>query len=164
MDSRGDVFITCYFDDVSTMDSRWRFIGVLVHEMTHGFVHRYKARKIPPTWLNEGVAEFISSSVVKADKQVPLKMRKGLEFMKTTNSIGGLLSNEGHDISLAQYGIACGLVKLLVTLKPAGVGQMIDKIKEGQTWETALQEIYNLTPQNFVALFGRKSGVPNLRP
>lgn len=163
MSSTGDVFITCFFDDVSTIDNRWRFIGVMVHEMTHGFVHRYKARGIPPLWLNEGMSEFVSSSVVKADKQVPLKMAQGLQLMKTTQSTGHILELT-NDLSVPQYGIACGLVKYLVRLKPNGVGMLIDQLKEGKSWEDALMDVYKLTPEALISGFGKINGIPNLQP
>jgi tetratricopeptide (TPR) repeat protein len=42
------------------------FVGVLNHELVHGFVRHYLWRA--PTWLNEGLAEFYSNFRIEGDK------------------------------------------------------------------------------------------------
>jgi len=159
--SDGQVLISLFYGDISSMEKRWQFIGVLVHETTHGFVHRYRARQNIPLWLNEGMAEFMSSVIVPADRQAVLKQRHGLEMMRQNGSTGGLLQAE-QQLEVWQYGIASGLVGFIFKSKPQGFKQFLDEIKDGKDWEEALKENYNCTAEEMLVQFGRANRIPRL--
>ncbi|MDO4426313.1 MAG: hypothetical protein Q4D17_11195, partial [Planctomycetia bacterium] len=82
MSSDGNVLISLFYGDISKMEARWKFIGLLVHETTHGFMHRYRARQRIPIWLEEGIADSMPVVIVPADRQTFLKQRSGLERMR----------------------------------------------------------------------------------
>lgn len=162
MGGDGDVYVTTFFGDVSRMEKRWNFIQVMVHEMTHGFVWRYKARGNPPTWLNEGIAEFVSAYVVKPARSVAVKVQHGNVRMQQTQSVGGLMQLKR--LEAWQYGSACSLVAFMIQQKPAGIGEMLELIKEGAEWENALQKVYQCSANQLLFAFGRTLGIPNLQP
>ncbi len=161
MSSDGNVLISLFYGDISTMEARWKFIGILVHESTHGFLHKYRARQRIPLWLNEGIADFMPGVIVPADRQHGYKQRSALQHMQQFGSVGGLMQTEGS-IEAWQYGVASGLVEFLLKNKPHGFKKFLDEIKDGKDWETALKENYNCTPEEFLILFGRANRIPRL--
>ncbi|MDO5112983.1 MAG: hypothetical protein Q4E67_01265, partial [Planctomycetia bacterium] len=128
----------------------------------HGFVWRYKARGNPPTWLNEGIAEFVSAFVVKPARGVANKVQQGKTRMQQAHSVGGLLQLDR--LEAWQYGVACSLVSFLIQQRPTGIGEMLDLIKEGGEWENALQKVYRCSANQLLIVFGRAQGVPLLQP
>ena len=161
--SDGDVLVSTFYGDISTPEKQWKFIGTLVHETTHGFVHRYRARGELPLWLNEGIAEFMAYSICPADRQVPLKRKRGLEMMQRTGSVGGLLFMDQR-IEVWQYGVASGMVEFLLRKDAKAFKPMIDEIKDGKPWQDALKDAYQWTPEEFLFAFGRMNRIPMLRP
>lgn len=162
MSGEGDVYVTTFFGDMSRVEKRWNFIQIMVHEMVHGFVWRYQARGNPPTWLNEGIAEFVSAFVVKPARGVANKVQQGKTRMQQAHSVGGLLQLDR--LEAWQYGVACSLVSFLIQQKPTGIGEMLDLIKEGGEWENALQKVYRCSANQLLIVFGRTQGVPLLQP
>ena len=63
-----------------------------------------------------------------------------------------------------QYGSACSLVAFMIQQKPAGIGEMLELIKEGTEWENALQKVYQCSANQLLFAFGRTLGIPNLQP
>ncbi|MCR5165290.1 MAG: basic secretory family protein [Thermoguttaceae bacterium] len=160
--SDGSVLISLYYGDISKMDKRWQFIGVLVHETTHGFVHRYRARQGIPLWLNEGMADFMAGVIVPADSQCRLKQQSGLNKMRQTGSVGGLFQADSQ-LEVWQYGVASGLVGFIFKSKPHGFKKFLDEIKDGKDWTEALKDNYNCTPEELLIQFGRANRIPMLR-
>jgi len=138
------------------------FAGVLVHETTHGFIHRYKSRVFVPTWLNEGMADWTAIAVVPNDPQARIKPEAGKQMMKQTRSLGGLFNAES--LESWQYGAASGLVQFMLRAKPEAFRKLIDAIKLGKPWQEALQETYGVTPEELAFRYGLALGVPGLRP
>lgn len=160
--SDGSVLISLFYGDISKIEKRWQFIGVLVHETTHGFVHRYRARQGIPLWLNEGMADFMAGVIVPADIQCRLKQQSGLKMMRQTGSVGGLLQADSQ-LDAWQYGVASGLVGFIFKSKPHGFKTFLDEIKDGKDWIDALKDNYNCTPEELLIQFGRANRIPMLR-
>ena len=163
MNSVGDVLISLYYGDISRVEARWKFVGILVHESTHGFMHRYKSAQRLPTWLDEGIADYLAGNIVTKDQQMVLKQKSALRVMQQTRSLGGLLT-AGNQIDAWQYGAASGMISFLLKSKPGGVGQMVNLIKDGTDWQDALKEVYNATPDQLVTAFGKTYNIPGLQP
>ncbi|MBO5437706.1 MAG: hypothetical protein J6A23_08590 [Thermoguttaceae bacterium] len=161
MSSDGNVLISLFYGNISTMAERWRFIGVLVHESTHGFMHRYRARQSLPLWLEEGIADTMPAVIVPADRQAGLKQRSGLNQMRQTGSVGGLMQSAGP-LEAWQYGIASGLVQFMLKQNPHGFKEFLDSIKDGKDWVEALKETYRCTPEELLFHFGRANRIPRL--
>ena len=176
--SDGDVLISCYLGQRPTY-----FAAVLVHETAHGFTHRFKSAERVPSWLNEGISEWVANMVVTNDDGIRNKVKAAAQRMQGTHSLGGNFFT-GEQIVDWQYGIAASLVDFLVKYAPptathakglvkgrhaksqetACFRKLLDGIKEGVPWKQSLQAAYGLTPEELVERYGQYMGIANLQP
>jgi hypothetical protein len=155
--SNGRVVISCFRGSDPVY-----FAAVLVHETSHGFVHRYMSSARVPTWINEGIADWVAAAVVRGDDSVESRQREGAQRAK---QLGNLGSNffDGNRFENWQYGIAMTIVDMLLKIDGKKYRQFIDGIKEGLDWEESLKQAYNMTPADVVQRYGQYIGAPNLR-
>jgi hypothetical protein len=157
--STGEVIISCHCGK-----DPYYFASVLVHEATHGFIHRYKSPERVPNWLNEGMAEWMAMNVVVNDHGVKGKVKEALLRIRQTGSLGGDFFTAEH-LAPGQYGIATAMVEFLLRTNPRAFRTMIENIKSGEDWEIALKKSYRVTPGQLAEQFGRAVlGIPNLSP
>jgi hypothetical protein len=156
--SDGEVIISCYRGD-NPAD----FGHMLVHETSHGFIHRYKTALRLPTWVNEGMAEWIGQALVPASNSVRDSQKRAIEIMRQTRGMGGLLAAQGG-IDTWQYGVASSLNNFMIRANQKAYVAFIEGIKEGLDWQESLQQSYHTTPAQLVAAYGQAIGVPGLRP
>ncbi len=161
LSSDGNVLISLFYGDISKMENRWKFIGTLVHETTHGFLHRYRARQRIPLWVNEGIADFMVSVIVPADRQPALKQQSALKQMRQFGSVGGLMTTDGP-LEAWQYGVASGLVGFMLKYDSHAFKTYLDDMKDGKEWTEALKEHYKCTPEELLFQFGRANRIPRL--
>ncbi len=160
--SNGKVVTMCYRGDDPAA-----FAGMLVHETSHGFVHRFRSNGRTPGWVNEGIADWISSVVVVPNKQVARAQQVALERLRATGSLDGTFEATGLEFGGTgawQYGAASGLTDFLIRRDPNLYRGFLTDMKEGHSWEESLQEIYGMTPADLAQAFGKAIGVPTLRP
>ena len=131
------------------------FFGhVLVHETSHGFVHRYMSSARAPSWLNEGMADWLADKVV-GGKKIPNRQRMSAAQVKLKNDWGDVLNIPR--ITGEQYGICSVLVEILVA-KDRGKGnfkEFFDGMKEGQSAQEALKEYFGLTYAELKGIYGQ---------
>ena len=156
--SNGKVVISCYRGNNPTF-----FGNLLVHETTHGFLHLYRSNVNIPSWLNEGLAEWVANVVVPESNTVPNRQRQAIPRVQSTGTMGGMLDNPAN-IEGWQYGLASGIAQFLIDTNPQSYGGLFTLIKEGATWQEALKELYGVTPEELAAGYGRTVGVPELKP
>lgn len=155
--SDGDVAMLCFRgDDVGY------FGQVLVHETSHGFIHRYRTPQRMPNWVNEGMAEWIAQTLVNYSGGVKTKRERALQVLQQTHSLQGMF-DEDH-IAPIQYGMATHLTDYLIRRDKLKYAQWINGMKEGKSWEESLRDAYGLTQPQLLAEFGAAIGVPDLRP
>jgi hypothetical protein len=156
--SRGDVVIACFRgenpDDFGQM---------LVHETSHGFIHRYRTKARLPVWVNEGMAELIGAEMVPKSTSVKRKEQAALAILKQQRSLGGDFF-VADDLDPWQYGAASSLNRFLLETNRQSYVAFIEGLKEGLPWPAALQRAYGGTPEQLVVQFGQSIGVPDLRP
>jgi len=157
--SNGNVVISCYL-----LSDPTAFGHMLVHETAHGFLHRYYSTVHVASWINEGIAEWVGHAVVPRCKQVPLKQAAAKHQLKQTRTLGGMFFKERGNIDGWQYGVASEMTNMMVSADPRRYGAFVNAIKEGKTVEESLRECYGCTPGQLVQAYGRKIGVPDLRP
>lgn len=157
--SDGRVIISCYRGDRPE-----DFAKMLVHETSHGFIHRYRTGVHPPSWVNEGMADWIARALVPASGSVPRREARALQIMRKTRSMGGDFLTRDDNIAAWQYGIASSLTDFLIRQDKAAYARFIQGIKEGLSWPESLQAAYKATPQQMIAAYGQAIGVPDLRP
>jgi hypothetical protein len=156
--SRGDVAIAC-FRGQNPHD----FGQMLVHETSHGFIHRYKTKARLPSWVNEGMAELIGSEMVPRSDAVKRKELVALAMLKQQRSLGGNFFT-AESLDAWQYGAASSLNRFLLNADRKGYVRFIEGLKEGLDWPDALRQAYGGTPEQLVAQYGQRIGVPDLRP
>jgi hypothetical protein len=155
----GRVIIACYRGD-----QQQEFAKMLVHETSHGFIHRYRTPVRLPSWVNEGMADWIARALVPQSRSVQQRELKAITMMRQSHSMGGDFLTRKSNIDAWQYGIASNMTDFLLNTNTVGYTRFIQGMKEGLTWIESLQAAFNCTPQEFVASYGQVIGVPDLRP
>lgn len=155
--STGRVVIACYRGDDPN-----DFGQMLVHETSHGFIARYRTKVTIPSWINEGMAEWIGQALVPGSTAVKRKEQLGLQLIRNTHSLNGLLT--AAPIQGVHYGMASSLTSFLINTDKRKYADFIDGIKQGKTWETSLSDAYKATPEQLIGAYGRTIGVPDLKP
>ncbi len=155
----GKVMTTCYRGASPVF-----FAVVLVHETAHGFLHRIRSSGRIPPWMNEGLSEWIAQVVVSQSDHVQGRFSEALPILRSQGSLGGDFLDDSGRIESWQYGAAAVLTQFLISNDANAYRAMITAIKEGYTWQEALDVTYGLKPEELAAAFGRSIGVPGLRP
>lgn len=162
-DTAGRVIITVWKGEHEAF-----FGKVLVHETAHGFVHRYKSSVFIPSWVNEGIADWVAGAVVTADSSVRDRQRDAAQRVQQLRTLGGAYFSEDQSIEPWHYGVASSMVTLLLandrSKTKTRYKEFLDKMKEGLSPQDALKETYGATFEQLVQLYGQSVGVPNLQP
>jgi hypothetical protein len=154
----GRTLLSCYMGD-----DPLRFEHVLVHEMSHGFIHRYKTPVDVPSWLNEGIAEYVGKTLVPKAKRVDEYIALALQLARATGRLGDDFFNEDQAIDAEEYGAGAALVLFLLKDSDRFV-QLFEGIKGGLPTEEALARAYGCDFAGLTQAFGRSVGLPRLRP
>ncbi len=157
--SDGRAIIACFRGntDAATLGA------VMVHETTHGVTSRIRSTVGLPTWLGEGMADWIAHAVVPRNSAVE-RQKRSVEKAQRSGSLGGDFFDTRADFEAWQYDIASHLVNFMVQLDSGRFRAFFLSIKEGDTPEEALARCYGLTYAELLAQYGRSIGVANLRP
>lgn len=139
------------------------FAAVLVHETSHGFLHRIRSTSRIPPWMNEGIADWVAAVVVPQSDHIANRMNGAIPQIKATGTLDGLLSSNGR-IDGWQYGVAATMTQFLVTTDANAYRGLITAVKEGFTWQQALELTYGITPAQLVSAYGKQLGFPALQP
>jgi hypothetical protein len=161
--SKGDGFvIASFFRQRDTLN----FAHVLVHETVHGFVHRYRSYPFIPSWINEGIAEYIAHALVdNAGYGQSAWSRQTPDARNVLQRAGGLRGMlDAQPIAGWQYPVAHELVTFMIRQSPKRFQAFIDAIKDGKSWEAALEQDYGLTRFQLVDAFGNSIRIRDLRP
>jgi len=137
------------------------FAHMLVHETSHGFNHRWMTPQRLPNWLNEGIAEWVGTRVVKNCDQVPLKEARAAAFMRSQGTLGPSFFTAAN-IEPMQYGMASGMVRMLISRDARKFAEFVRGIKEGTPVEESLQRSFGGSLDDLVKAYGAAVGVPNL--
>ena len=104
----------------------------------------------------------MGARVVKNSGQVPLKEARAAAFMRSQGDLGtGFFS--APNIQPVQYGMASGLVKMLVARDAKKFAMLIRAIKEGTPVEEALKRSFGGSIDDLVRAYGVALGMPHLR-
>lgn len=152
----GDVIVACFRGDDPHV-----FAQMLVHETTHGYLHRFKSSARVPSWLHEGIAEWVSANVVRSSRVTQRRQQEAVIRLKQTGVVGR--SFFGKRIESWHYGVASRITDSLIKEDPQAFRSWIVAIKEGIAWEEGLQKTFDLTPLQLMQAYGRSIGVPLIR-
>ena len=137
------------------------FAHMLVHETSHGFNHRWISPQRLPNWLNEGIAECVGARVVKNCNQVPLKEAAAVAYLRSQGTLGPNFFTAAN-IDSVQYGMASGMVRMLISRDAKKFAEFVRGIKEGTPVEQSLERSYGGSLDDLVRGYGATVGVSNL--
>ena len=130
------------------------FGTVLVHETAHGFVHRYLSSARAPSWLNEGMSDWIANAIMKTDA-IARKQVQSANLVKQTGTWGDFLTTSR--IGFDYYGSASTLVEILLRRDKGGqFRQFFRGIKEGIAAEESLKDSFGISYQDLKILYAEQ--------
>ncbi|MCL2701829.1 MAG: DUF1570 domain-containing protein [Phycisphaerae bacterium] len=122
-----------------TKNTTW-FCEVMVHEGTHGFMARHLTTRRLPTWVNEGIAEYMAATLIKnswAKTRWLEATKQALAGKKNPASVF-----DGVQLDDFDYGIAHSLVWYMIRKDSKAFAQFIRLLKLGESEEDALKKTY----------------------
>ncbi|MEO0514128.1 MAG: hypothetical protein AAF086_02385 [Planctomycetota bacterium] len=144
------------------------FARVLVHEAVHAFVHRYRSYPFVDSWINEGLAEYVSSALVDNSGFGDTSWSRSLEFGKQSlrdrKSFGGNSFFYASHIDGWQYPLAHMLTAFMIQQDGQRYRAFINAIKDGKKWDVAMEEDYGVELETLVEAFGRSLKIRDLKP
>lgn len=155
----GRVVMACYRGANPTY-----FAALLVHETSHGFLHRFRSTMFIPSWINEGIADYVAGLVIPASQETSRRQKEAVQQMAGQGSLLGIYEASGQGFQRVHYGVASSLTQFMIQQSPLHYRGLLTAIKEGTAWKEALGEVYGLTPEELAVAYGRSVGIPNLRP
>ena len=155
--ANGEVHIAFY-----RQKGELRFAQTLVHESVHGFVHRYRSRRPLPSWVNEGLAEWISFELAPQPARARGHRSALRGKLREHGGLGGMF--DARRIEPWQYSIAYMLTDFMISRSRTGYVAFINGIKDGLNWRESLKEQYGAPLERLVPAFGAAVGAPGLRP
>ncbi|WP_339731351.1 hypothetical protein [uncultured Gimesia sp.] len=154
----GKVIVSCYRGNDPNF-----FGAVLVHETAHGYIHRYKSTVSIPTWINEGIADWIAMLIVPSSKEVRFRQIEAAARLRQMQTFGGQFFNSDR-LEGWQYGSASAIIQLMLKANPEQFKLFFNGIKEGLTWQDSLQRAYGLNIEQLSQAYGQSIGIPLLTP
>ncbi len=126
---------------------------VVVHELIHAYLRRYRTPQPLDDWINEGLAEHLAHQIEPPPgNNIYLKSRLLLEGKKGLGE--GFF--EGKNLHAWQYDIAGALTGYLIDRSEAAYPKFISAIKEGKPTEEALQTVFRMTPEKLTLRFKQR--------
>jgi hypothetical protein len=153
----GEVVISCFRGNDPN-----DFAQMLVHETSHGFIHRYKSKARLPNWVDEGMADLIGAEMVPASTAVKNREYQAVLRLAQQPSLGGLLKAER--IEAWQYGVASNLNRFMIQTNRDNYVRFIEDLKAGDKCEAALRDAYESSPEELLAGYARWLHLPTLQP
>ncbi|MBB6431649.1 hypothetical protein [Algisphaera agarilytica] len=144
------------------------FARVLVHEAVHMFNHRYRSYPFLPSWINEGLAEYVSSELVDkggfGESSLARNIDYGLSLMRQNKSLGGNAFFYASHIEGHHYPMANLLTGFMIKQNGKRYQAFINGIKDGKSWEEALEDDYGVELEPLIEAFGRSVKIRDLKP
>ena len=150
----------CHMIGPKVMVNAWRspnddqFMATLVHEATHGFMHRYGTPVQLPIWAEEGYAEFVAARSFDSSPVDAGRREQGLRFMRDGQSMMPLLQSTGRDgvwpgENAVGYAVGYLAVCLMIDQKGNAFGEWVKDVKSGIPWEESLKKRFGTDTSQF---------------
>jgi hypothetical protein len=133
-------------------DRNW-FFELMIHETTHGFISRYLCDRGIPTWVNEGMADLMASTLVEHTNAARRYVDATRDVLKRGKDPRGVLKDV--ELNEFDYGIAQSFVRFLIAADREKFIKFFGLLKDGQETEAAMKEAYNWTLDEFIQNWAR---------
>lgn len=144
------------------------FARLLVHEAVHAFNHRYRSYPFLDSWINEGLAEHVASSLVDnsgfGESTHARAIDYGLRSLRERRNFGGNSFFYASHIEGWQYPLAHMLTSFMIKQDGKRYQAFINAIKDGKNWDDAMEEDYGVPLEDLVDAFGRSLKIRDLKP
>lgn len=144
------------------------FARVLVHEAVHSFLHRYRSYPRIDSWINEGLAEYVSAVLVEGrgygESDFAQRLADGERALRELRTLGGNSFFYAGHIQGWQYPVAQLLTGFMIRQDGNRYRAFINAIKGGKPWDQAIEEDYGVSVERLVDAFGRSLRIRDLRP
>ena len=123
-----------------------RFMATLVHEASHGFMHRYGSPERLPSWADEGYAEYVAAESFPNSTTKDDRKPQGLQWIRSgTNDVLNVLHMNYENGSwpgpdAIGYAIGYLTVDYLMQTNHQAFGEWVKDVKGGLSWEEALKK------------------------
>jgi|GEM_PF-2367206 len=126
---------------------------IVVHELVHAYLHRYRSPVPLDDWVNEGLAEHLAHEIEPPPgENLYLKTRFALEGKKGLGE--GFFEDE--NLKAWQYDVAGALTSFLIERGKHAYPLLIQAIKDGKPTTEALESVYRMTPRELTQRFKRR--------
>ena len=128
--------------------TRRQFHELLVHEATHGFLWRYVEHRKIPVWVEEGLAEYMASTLMprcSAARKYKKATKEAVQHNKDVSHIFRRVGLEAFD-----YGIAQSLVRFLIAKDRKGFARFVTRMKRGAAESEALAAAHGMTHEDLL--------------
>ena len=121
-------------------------MATLVHEASHGFMHRYGSPARLPSWADEGYAEYVAAESFPNSTTKDDRKPQGLQWIRSgTNDVLNVLHMNYEDGSwpgpdAIGYAIGYLTVDYLIQTNHQAFGEWVKDVKGGLSWEEALKK------------------------
>jgi hypothetical protein len=155
------VFVTAYREPDNA-----QFRHALVRSAVFAWMHRYRTPRRLPAWANEGFADFIASTATDESPVTEQLRRQAIDFVRAGGNVNTMLDwsyGDEHWPGPERIANAVGylLIDMMARAEPKRFARWVAKIKDGDDWETALQEQYGTDRGTLVNTFIRFYRVNN---
>jgi hypothetical protein len=152
----------CHMIGPRVLVNAWRspdddhFMATLVHEATHGVMHRYGTPVRLPIWAEEGYAEFVAARSFEGSPIGDIRRRHGLRFIRDGGETLPYFLSDGHDGAwpgpeAVGYSLGYLAVCMMIDQKDASFGEWVKDVKAGVPWQDALRTHFNADARQFAA-------------
>lgn len=126
---------------------------VMVHEFVHGYLHRYRSPEHVPSWINEGLAEYIAHTIEPPSGAT--LYRRAAVRLEGEQLLGEGFFEREH-LRSWQYDVAGALTQYMLERSSDRYPLLVQGVKDGEGWGDALQEAYRLDERRLVQHFKRR--------
>ncbi|MEM6756630.1 MAG: hypothetical protein AAF586_05635 [Planctomycetota bacterium] len=127
---------------------RNEFALILVHEASHAFTHRYRTGRRIPSWVNEGLAEYVAHNLIDAPQWAAGRARGSREAYQANGGLASMFVMPS--IEWYQYGQAWEFTEMMVEENVDGYRAFFDALKDGEDVHTALEDHYGASLDRLV--------------
>lgn len=145
----------CHYDGPRVVVNAYRdpnddaFMSLLVHEATHGFMHRYGTAVQLPMWASEGYCELVAARSFDRSTVDASRRPQGLQYLRGGNSSLPFFQTNGRDgrwpgDNGVGYAVGYLTVCHLIDRHGAAFGQWVRDVKSGVPWEESLKRRFGM--------------------